>query len=28
VLAQMRAYGTLILDALQDSDAPSPGPAR
>lgn len=28
VLAQMRAYGTLILDALQDGDAPGPGPAR
>ncbi|MFJ9391757.1 serine hydrolase [Nocardioides sp. NPDC101246] len=28
VLAQMRAYGTLILDALRDSDAPGPGPAR
>jgi len=28
VLAQMRAYGTLILDALQDRDAPGPGPAR
>lgn len=28
VLAQMRAYGTLILDALQDGYAPGPGPAR
>ncbi|MFE7227720.1 serine hydrolase [Nocardioides sp. NPDC057577] len=28
VLAQMRAYGTLILDALQDGDAPGPGSAR
>jgi len=28
VLAQMRAYGTLILDALQGGYAPGPGPAR
>ncbi|MFD7074760.1 serine hydrolase [Nocardioides sp. NPDC059952] len=28
VLAQMRAYGTLILDALQETDAPGPGSAR
>ena len=28
VLAQMRAYGTLILDALPGGYAPGPGPAR